>query len=181
MINANALRMSKKGGTCQPSDVVASGVKALIPELTWAVPADLNEIMHIFRLYLETRHKRRDYILKMILDGNVIFQDGVVWILCQTKIKVKWGNNINGVVLNKGDIADHGIASKNPGNGAAVYIASILFKKLDELRLPYWVSMRASNSRCISFMLKNGAVVVGDIMWSHGKIDGKIMCRNVLI
>jgi len=41
--------------------------------------------------------------------------------------------------------------------------------------------MRASNSRCISFMLKNGAVVVGDIMWSHGKIDGKIMCRNVLI
>ena len=150
-------------------------MQAIVPELRFAVCTDIDPIMSIFRLYPETKHKRRDYVSKMITLGNVIFQDGVVWILCQAKRIIKWGET---AVLSKDDIADHGIASANPGNGAASRIAAILFNKLDELRLPFWVSMRVSNTRCISFMSNHNAVFAGNINWSHGQITGQVMCRR---
>ena len=131
--------------------------------------------MSIFRLYPETKHKRRDFVSKMITLGNVIFQDEVVWILCKTKRRIKWGDTAE---LCSGDVADHGIASANPGNGAASRIASILFNKLDELRLSFWVSMRVSNTRCISFMSNHNAVFAGNINWNHGQICGQVMCRR---
>ena len=147
----------------------------IITELEFASLSDIDEIMAIFRLYPETKHKRRDYVLKMIRLGNVIFQDGVVWIICKTKRRIKWGDT---AVLSSGDIADHGIASRNPGNGATRRVASILFKKLDKMCIPFWVSMRVSNTRCINFMSKNHAVVAGHINWSHVQIIGQVMCRR---
>ena len=150
-------------------------MQAIVPELRFAVFTDIDPIMSIFRLYPETKHKRRDFVSKMITLGNVIFEDEVVWILCKTKRRIKWGDTAE---LCSGDVADHGIASANPGNGAASRIASILFNKLDELRLSFWVSMRVSNTRCISFMSNHNAVFAGNINWNHGQICGQVMCRR---
>lgn len=146
----------------------------LVTDVRWAEPSDVPAVMRIFRLYAETRHKRRDYVERMVASRSVIFDNGVAWILVRPKMRVRWGT----AQLQAGDVACHGIACDRPGSGAAFTIARRVFARLDELRLSFWTSMRLSNKRSIGFFAKSGAKYIGDIAWSRGTLPGRVMRRE---
>lgn len=157
-------------------------LSSLIKGVRWAEVTDLNDIMEIFRKYPETRHKRRDYVEKMIRRQCVIFErggglgSGVVWILERGRRKVHWGT----ANIDAGTIKSYGIASSSPGDGRAFLLAQRVFQCLDNHQLSFWVSMRAVNERSKAFYRRFGAKETGVINWrrnSAAPIHGLVMCR----
>ena len=140
-----------------------------------ATMSDVEDIMDVFKKWKDIfPHKRKSHIIKHIEKREVLWENGVVFILATNRKPVKWGNH----TLPAGDVRSKGIASFEPGNGHAYGIVEKVMSEVDKHGLSFWVDMRKSNQRSIDFHKKFGCVEYGDIFWADGTIEGIILKRE---
>lgn len=118
-------------------------------------------------------HVRKDYIMRQIQKGGVIYEDGIIITYNRYKRKQRIGNS---ACAQKGDIILHQILNTNQGNGKA---STVLNRFLQHVNSPVWLTVRSENTVARIFYEKNGFVQSGEINWMQGKINGVVYLKTI--
>lgn len=140
--------------------------------MIFATIDDFEEIMPIIRQYKKWfADIRNDYVKRMVLSGNCIYEDGVLIIFRKYKRKTRMGN----CMCLKGDYKIHQIANKDQGNGNAT---KVLKKFFNFANGTIWLNTLEENEKAIDFYNKMGFKKVGNISWKKGKEKGYVFKKE---
>ena len=130
---------------------------------------DYDKVNMIFQPYKKDYfpHLRKDYLQRMIKNGNVVLDKDVVITYNQYKRKTSMSE---GAIAQKGDYVLHQIASKKH-NGSASDVLQRFFKLVNAR---VFLTVRSSNMIAKKFYEKNGMKLVGHTSWSKGTLLGDV-------
>lgn len=144
--------------------------------LKHASPGDIDELYaHFYACREWFPHIRKDYLLRMLEAGTVVYSRGVIIVYSVYKRRQKLGT----VTAGAGDIILHQIlntvlAAGITNNNASKVLGSF-FKHVDG---KVWLTVRSENKRAIRFYLKNDFKKTGTISWMSGTLPGTVFTHN---
>ena len=141
-----------------------------IKKLRHAKESELKEVYTIFYKRRDIfPHIRFDYIKRMILAGQCVYQDGVVI----TYQIYKKNTRVGSVLIPKGSIMLHQILNSGQFNGAGGKIFQQFCTDIVNGGDLY-LAVRENNQVARDFYVRHGMKLVGDIVWDNGTMPGCI-------
>ena len=120
------------------------------------------EIMGIFKTHIEWfPHIRNDYIERMILAGNCIYEDGVVI----TFLKYKKRGHMKQFDVPAGNVILHQIVNGNQFSGKGGQMLDKFFKFC---AVDVWLNVRDDNMIARKFYEKHGMAYMGEAWTGNG-------------
>ena len=130
---------------------------------------EFEEIYEIFKQYKHIfPHIRTDYLKRMILSGNMIYQDGVVITFNQYKHRQRQGH----LHAQRDDFVLKQIATSATEKGVTRKVMTEFFEWCSPF--PVWLSVRTDNARARAFYVKMGMEETGTMTWAKGTLPGTI-------
>jgi hypothetical protein len=119
-------------------------------------------------------HIRQDYVKRMVLAGQCVYQDGVII----TYQSYKKATRVGSVLIPKGSIMLHQILNSGQFNGAA---GTVFEQFCNEVVNPsdgdLYLAVRENNTVARGFYERHGMILVGTVVWDGGKMPGCIYRR----
>jgi hypothetical protein len=138
---------------------------------------DLKAIFGHFRAHREVfPHIRQDALLRRILAGQCLYEDGVVITYQQYKKRTRVGD----VEVPKGAVMLHQIVNSRQFSGAAgrvfeKFCAEVVGPSGGDL----YLTVRRENTTACAFYERHGMKAVGTVAWAAGTIPGAVYFRSV--
>jgi hypothetical protein len=141
-----------------------------------ATADQLKEIFAHFRAQREVfPHIRQDALLRRILAGQCIYEDGVVITYQQYKKRTRVGD----VDIQRGAVMLHQIVNSKQFSGAGgrvfgKFCAGVVAPSGGDL----YLTVRRENKTACAFYERHGMKVIGAVAWAGGTIPGVVYFRD---
>lgn len=140
--------------------------------LKHAKPEDIDELYaHFYACREWFPHIRKDYLLRMLHAGTVVYSKGVIIVYSVYKRKQRLGT----ATASAGEVILHQILNtvlaSGETNTKATTVLTAFFKHISG---PVWLTVRSENKRAIRFYLKNRFKKAGTISWMSGALPGTV-------
>lgn len=142
-----------------------------------ATAEDLKEVLGHFHAYREVfPHIRQDALLRRVLAGQCLYEEGVVITFQLYKKRTRVGD----VDVPRGAVMLHQILNSNQFNGAG---GRVFEKFCAEVVRPsggdLYLTVRRENTTARAFYQRHGMSEVGTVAWASGTIPGLVYCREL--
>ena len=140
-----------------------------------ATADELKEIFGHFCAHREVfPHIRQDALLRRIVAGQCVYENGVVITYQQYKKRTRVGD----VQVPRGAVMLHQIVNSKQFSGAG---AKVFKKFCDEVVRPsggdLYLTVRRENTTACAFYERHGMKVIGTVAWAGGTIPGLVFRR----
>jgi hypothetical protein len=114
---------------------------------------------------------RQDYLKRCVADATLYFDDGIIAVLKQYKVRTKYGNE-------KGEWGLLELLNTNLSNNFTIlkFMHKLLDEKVKNSKL--YATIRDDNVASIKFHTAFGYKRTKDIMWSNGTLPGGVYVFN---
>jgi len=144
--------------------------------LKHAKPSDIDELYaHFYACREWFPHIRKDYLLRMLEAGTVVYSRGIIIVYAVYKRKQHLGT----ATASAGEVILHQILNTTlTAEVPNVNATSVLAAFFKHVGCPVWLTVRSENKRAIRFYLKNGFKKTGTIAWMSGKLPGTVFVHH---
>jgi|ERR1035441_4372401 hypothetical protein len=110
---------------------------------------------------------RQDYLKRCVSDGSLYFDNGIIAVMKQYKVRTKYGNK-------KGEWGLLELLNTNLTDNFAIlkFMYKVLHDKVKDSKL--YATIRDDNTQSIKFHTAFGYKRTKDIVWSNGTLPGGI-------